>query len=611
MNGNSSSRGQTNWKDKYLDALDEHEKRERKHQQLMALLTRGILRISMIAEGIDSELDKQLNGLRQKLREGSPSNRDLNLVVDALEGQVKRIDTVKSERAKVISQAFQSLVSQLQTLKPEKEAGQQLKRLNKSLKTRSGKIQEYSSLINDYAEVQQGVLDETKIRRVSKPFWHQWVNETVKTADRTVDEVDQSIDQDQQAENKKTVQDVSETAAAEPLAKAGGVNANTQGAEGLDLAVQGEELPETIDPDSVGEEPPFARLNKAICEVLAELLVQIEPPPMARENYKAAKQQIEKGLNWYELVPVLEDISIIVISAFDNNQKDFESFLNQLNDRLSEAYAFISASGQLQGEGFSAGRELSETMREQVTAIQQSVAEARELDQLKNSVSQRLDQIVAAMDKYQVSEDRRESSLSEQLDALVERVKLMESASASAEQRIEEQRQKALRDVLTQLPNREAYQQRLEQEFERWQRYDRPLTMVVCDVDHFKRINDTYGHLAGDKVLRIIAKTLRKRLRKTDFVARFGGEEFVALLPETDQAAAYKVVEGVREAIANCPFHFKDKPVKITMSFGISGFVTEDNAEQVFARCDRALYQAKDQGRNQSVLAGINEAGDS
>ncbi|WP_101758709.1 GGDEF domain-containing protein [Oceanicoccus sp. KOV_DT_Chl] len=243
-------------------------------------------------------------------------------------------------------------------------------------------------------------------------------------------------------------------------------------------------------------------------------------------------------------------------------------------------------------------------MREQFSAIQQSVEAATELDQLKSAVSTRLEQVVALMDKHQSGEVLREQSLSEQLDALVARVKNMEADSAQAEERIEEQRQKALRDVLTQLPNREAYNQRLEQECERWQRYDRPLTMAVCDVDHFKRVNDTYGHLAGDKVLRIIAKTLRKRLRKTDFIARFGGEEFVVLMPETEQASALKVVEGVREAIASCPFHFKEKPVTITMSFGVSTFSGEDNGEAVFARCDKALYQAKEQGRNQSVVAG-------
>ena len=277
--------------------------------------------------------------------------------------------------------------------------------------------------------------------------------------------------------------------------------------------------------------------------------------------------------------------------------------MSQLNNRLLQAYTFIAESKQTSVAGLEAGKQLGDSMREQVDAMQLSVEQATELDQLKSTVSTRLDQIVSAIDQYQAGEQQRENALSAKLDALAVQVKNMESASEQAEQRIEEQRQKALRDVLTQLPNREAYNIRLELECERWQRYKRPLTMVVCDVDHFKRINDKYGHLAGDKALHIIAKTLRQRLRKTDFIARIGGEEFVLLMPETEQNHALKVAEGAREAIANCPFHFKEQPVTITMSFGLSAFTEGDSADRVFGRADKALYRAKEGGRNQCKMA--------
>jgi diguanylate cyclase len=152
--------------------------------------------------------------------------------------------------------------------------------------------------------------------------------------------------------------------------------------------------------------------------------------------------------------------------------------------------------------------------------------------------------------------------------------------------------------VLTQLPNREAYNQRLDQELDRWQRYQRPMVLAVADVDHFKRINDGFGHLAGDKVLRVIAKILRKRLRKTDFVARYGGEEFIVLLPETTMEQAIPVLDSVRQAIANCPFHFRETPVSITMSFGVSAPGKDETSGALFERADKALYAAKNSGRN-------------
>lgn len=576
--------GQTDWKNKYINALDEQEKREHKQEQLTSLLMRAIVRISRVAEGVDQSLDKQLAGLRQMLRDGRPSAKDLNLMVDALEGQVKRIDTVKSERAKVIAQAFASLVQQLQYLGPEKADHQQLKQLQKSLKGRAGKIQEYSALINDYAKVQQSILQECGELRISKPFWHVWAaNSDAASAGKAT-----------------TVKSEATSSPPKPPSHDGPVAVKT---EGLDLANDDEAPRLAINPESVGEEPPFSRLNQAVCEVLSELLEQIEPPYMAKDNYQAAQNQIAKGLNWYELVPVLEDISIVVVSAFDDHQQDFEKFLSQLNKKLTDAYQLIQVSKSVNEEGVDANRQLRESMQQQVSAMQESVASASELQQLKHEVSQRLDQIVAAMDHHASGDLQRQLSLADQLDVLVERVKSMEAASADAEQRIEEQRQKSLRDVLTQLPNREAYQQRLEQECDRWQRYQRPLTLAVSDIDHFKRINDNYGHLAGDKVLRIIARTLKKRLRKTDFIARYGGEEFVVLMPETTEAAALKVVEGVREAIASCPFHFKEKPVSITMSFGVAEFKQGDLAEGVFYRADKALYQAKERGRNRCVVA--------
>lgn len=595
----SPSRGSSDWKTKYLENLDQQDRQERQHQQMMALLIRAVVRISLVADGIDSKLDKQLAGLRQMLRDEAPSSKDLNTVIEALEGQVKRLDTVKTERTKVITQSFESLVSQLKKLRPQKQAASALGKLGKNIKSRSGLIQEYSALLNELATVQQTVLEGSELR-ASKPFWHSWHSRSVS---------EQSPPAEPRAEQQPGPELEPKLERTSQTAKTPVAPLSSQPEQGLDLSDTDNTPRDLIDPASVGSEPPFSRLNVAICDVLRELLEQIEPPATARENYRAVCQQVEAGLNWYEMVPILEDISIIVISAFDNYQQDFEHFLSQLNDRLTDAYSAINISKSAHAEGQVAGRRLTESMREQVSAIQDSVANATEIDQLKTAVNTRLEQIVSAMDTYQASEEESSVSLSEQLDALVQRVKSMESDSERAEQKIEEQRQRALLDVLTQLPNREAYNQRLVEEFERWQRYGRALTMVVCDIDFFKRINDNYGHLAGDKVLRIIAKSIRKRLRKTDFVARFGGEEFVVLMPETDLQQALGVVESVREAIASCPFHFKDQPVSITMSFGMSDFNPEDTPEQVFARADKALYQAKDQGRNQCVADSAGDMG--
>ena len=122
--------------------------------------------------------------------------------------------------------------------------------------------------------------------------------------------------------------------------------------------------------------------------------------------------------------------------------------------------------------------------------------------------------------------------------------------------------------------------------------------MAVFDIDHFKKINDNYGHQAGDKVLKVIGSSIAKRLREVDFFCRFGGEEFVALMPETALDDAMEVLNKIRNAIANASFNYKEQPLSITLSVGVTQFKQDDDVETAFARADKALYAAKSAGRN-------------
>ena len=222
---------------------------------------------------------------------------------------------------------------------------------------------------------------------------------------------------------------------------------------------------------------------------------------------------------------------------------------------------------------------------------------------MKQSVSGHLQSIRDAVGRFRTKETEREKYLSEQLAAMQEKVAAMETQAEQVKEELREQRQRAMTDVLTQLPNREAWQERLDLEFQRWRRYQNPLSLAVLDIDFFKRVNDSYGHKAGDRVLQLVAKALRERLRQTDFIARFGGEEFVLLFAETEAEVARKVLDGLREHIKALPFHFRGEPVSVSFSAGVSGFELGDETEAVFDRADRALYQAKDAGRDQICLA--------
>jgi diguanylate cyclase (GGDEF)-like protein len=164
-----------------------------------------------------------------------------------------------------------------------------------------------------------------------------------------------------------------------------------------------------------------------------------------------------------------------------------------------------------------------------------------------------------------------------------------------------EQRTQNHTDPLTKIPNRIAYNERMEQEFQRFRRHNTPLCVAVVDIDHFKQINDKYGHAAGDKTLQVIAKQLRANLRKTDFLARWGGEEFVLLFPDSALNDLLDPLNEIRTKLESLPFKCKQQPVTITASFGLTQFQPEDTIEDVFERADKHLYTAKNNGRNQIV----------
>ncbi|MBI2406980.1 MAG: diguanylate cyclase [Gemmatimonadetes bacterium] len=160
-------------------------------------------------------------------------------------------------------------------------------------------------------------------------------------------------------------------------------------------------------------------------------------------------------------------------------------------------------------------------------------------------------------------------------------------------------------DPLTQVLNRRALTVRLASELERARRYDSVLTLLMVDLDHFKNVNDTHGHLVGDEVLREVATLLQNEVRSVDVVARYGGEEFVAVLPETSLVGATTFAERIREHIAATPFAASMvEPLHLTASIGVSSYpsATINTVDDLFARADEALYRAKADGRNRVCL---------
>ncbi|MCX4062865.1 GGDEF domain-containing protein [Pseudomonas sp. S1Bt30] len=370
---------------------------------------------------------------------------------------------------------------------------------------------------------------------------------------------------------------------------------------------------ESLDPDELqadaqyalpdSPEPSYSSVAKHIEDTLIGLLEELDLPERHRPQAEALRERLANGLNWYELLPILDDLAILMLAITDSGQHEFEAYLKRLNERLEAFQGHLKVATDEHADSNCAARELDTQIREQVDGLQSSVQDAADLDSLKQLLENHLEGLLGTMDQHQQQRDQREQEVAARLKGLAERVANMEQEAQGYREHLEVQRQKALIDPLTGLPNRAAWSERLDHEINAWHQRGNNLSLAMLDLDHFKRINDGYGHLAGDKVLKIIASVLSKRLRPNDFIARFGGEEFVLLMPDSSLADALAVGEGLREAIQACPFHFKGERVTVTVSMGVAQLQSGERSELALKRADEALYRAKAAGRNQVQAA--------
>jgi len=589
------------WKEKYFLQIEEFDQQEASLTKFIDLLQRGLVRVSLAAEGIDKDLDTELEGLRDQLHSGSAAKTELAVRLEKIEKAVLRLDEQKHTDSNSVLQSLESLVDQLLNMDLNRDKKKQLKRLSNNLKGKQSNLKDYPDLLSQYARLQASALQEKFTEKADKNtggilqrFFGR-TSEDFKNKDIASDENFIPFDA---KESKQKKPDQADSAYAK------GANYPIE----RSFIQQETELDITIDDQGNASVPGFSTISKHISSALRNLIDQLTLPDGVETEVQRLQNHIENGLNWYELGPTLDDVANLVISAVSRAQNDFEGFLKGLDDRLAKLQSYLLESHQQQLGWKGNSHDLDTTLRSQVSSISREVADATDLKQLKVSVEVHLDTIIQSMDSFRLIEDKREQESVAQVKALNQRLQAMEGEASEIRERLRVERNRALTDVLTQIPNREAFEERMAMEFERWARYRQPTSLVVADIDLFKRVNDEYGHLAGDKVLQIIAKEIKSRIRKTDFLARYGGEEFVIIMPETDINMAETVIEKTREMVARLPFHFREEDVKITLSFGIVSFQEGDTALDLFEVADQALYQAKNRGRN-CVVVGSREAG--
>ncbi len=166
------------------------------------------------------------------------------------------------------------------------------------------------------------------------------------------------------------------------------------------------------------------------------------------------------------------------------------------------------------------------------------------------------------------------------------------------------EKQLARIDQLTDINNRRSLFEEAEHEFDIATRYNKPVAVIMYDIDHFKEINDTYGHTIGDRILQHVTEIARHQLRSADVIGRYGGDEFVILMPMTTAEHAHALAERIRVELEESPQSTPKGEVRISISVGIIEMIAGETVENVFRRADQAMYIAKQSGRNRTVVGG-------
>ena len=534
------------WRARFLDLSDSSERMEREWRQQRDSWHRALLTVTVLAEGQDEQLDVLLAELRNWLRKEhkAPSTDKLSASLESLE---KRQNLQQQQLLEQLDRSAEQLLG----LGLSENQQQRLRSLRKKLHSQSNSAQELLRLMTEWLTLlpQEGAR-QAPIGLFSRIF---------KPAGKAT-ELSEGLSFEQPATNSKPAS-----------------NEREEQLKQQDSGVQ-----------------------RDLCQSMLKMLDQLQLSDQQQQQADTLREMLLAKPDLDAVVGLLERLTELVVAVLAASQNALQSFLSNLDDQL------INLQHQLAHECFNVngGQDARNTLSNSVTASVnelQSIA-SDDVANLGNQVQTHLQAIVEAMASFERHERDREQQQQQQIQSLTERLADVEKQASATRKAFEHQQQMAYRDSLTGLPNRHAYS-----DYTRklWAKIDDGLavSLAVVDVDLFKRINDQFGHQVGDRVLKLIAKTLSKKISPPHFLARYGGEEFVLILQGLAAEEARRTVENLRKAIAVLPYHFKGDPVQITVSLGVTTVQRNERLDAVFERADKALYQAKQQGRNRVVMA--------
>lgn len=317
-----------------------------------------------------------------------------------------------------------------------------------------------------------------------------------------------------------------------------------------------------------------------------------------RQQVSKIKSELAVDISDDKLFDSFLAIFDVISNDLTQERNTAKIFLSTLSNTLSKVQSAVKntiLSNQACQEKHHA---LNEQLQQQIGDMANGLDQANSLADIKNDISNKLQKIVGTLESKTDFEAQQQQLIEKQLSEMKNKVDKLEEQSKSFEKRIQEQQAKSMQDALTKLANRAAFDEFFAREVVRFHHKTFELAIAVIDLDDFKRINDTYGHTAGDKTLQVIASTLTKYIPDDAFCGRYGGEEFVIVISHVNKQQIVEKLNELRLKVAQLPFKFKNSKVSITLSMGVTHIQENDNVHTAFERADSALYQAKEKGKN-------------
>ncbi|MFT6735571.1 MAG: diguanylate cyclase [Polaribacter sp.] len=526
-------------------------------------LKRHLSRLSFVGMGQSDELDQSLAKLR-KLIKNTAEESDIKDAIDEISKVLRGLDDEPTTSLSTKANEDIDLIELLTQQKLPKRLNNSLVKMNKKSKNKDANniMVSIAEVIKNYIEEIESNIDTTEKQKGSKPGFLGSLFSKKSSGENL-----ELLTQEQESKRSK---------------------------EGS-LSIQ---LTENNDTLANVKNNINHLLPTDIKDSLQQLVEQLASMDGYQEVAGLLETEIAKIQNISQLSSILELITSAFIEISDQEHMQFEAFLKSLNKRIIRVNSFISKTLEFSQSNEKDTKQLNLDLTQDIFSIKESLSNSKDLAEAEEKTVTKMDKILSKINQFCTKQQSQSSELISQVEKLKEQMNATEDEASRLKDDLAEQRMRAQTDQLTNLPNRYAYNERLTQEYNRWRRYRNSLTLVVGDIDLFKSVNDSHGHSFGDLVLKKIATCLHAGIRESDFVARFGGEEFVILLPETTLTDATRAMNKMRQSVSQIALENNGEKVEVTMSFGISEFTNDDTTKAVFERADSALYRAKEKGRN-------------